>query len=344
MADGVQSGSFSGAHAGSASASFSSAGGSIGISVHPAPAPCPTPAGAARGGASSVRSEPQNSFWSSVGQTIGNIFDGAVYGGYSDNDSGAAISGQILTGLIPVVGQAADARDTTAAYEKYEKGEKGSTLGLALAVAGWIPVVGDWLKSAGGKLGRKAVPVLEQAGGVMSRGAGWLEKKAGEAYEAAAEGLSGLKDKWFYKPVVEATDYLPAGEGQTDAFGNVLISSLGSKTEQELVYHHEMVHQFLSPKFMPLREFRASARMSAYQNSSLCRYVEEALAETYAQVRVNGLSGVPTGLKFPIANGYVELKDVVTEAAAGTAVVGGVSYGVYLTLDTDQIRSDSAGS
>ena len=283
-------------------------------------------------------------FWDYSKATAGDVFDGAIYGGFTKNESGAALTGQIVTGLIPVVGQVADTRDTIAAWEKFERGEKGSGLGLGLALAAWIPLAGDIFKNIGGAVGHKALPIFERAGdsvfssagisGAVSRGVGWLEKQATAAVDTMAGGFSSLKSKWFYRPTVEATDMLPPGEGQTDAIGNVLISALGSLEERELVYHHEMVHQFLSPKFLPLLEFRASARMSLYQNSSLCRYVEEALAETYAQLRVNGLSGVPKGLKFPIANGYVELKDVVTEAAVGTVAVGGASYGVYITLDS----------
>lgn len=45
--------------------------------------------------------------------------------------------------------------------------------------------------------------------------------------------------------------------------------------------------------------------MAAYENSALCRYLEEAHAETYAQVKVNGLSALPEGLSFPVAEEYV---------------------------------------
>lgn len=47
--------------------------------------------------------------------------------------------------------------------------------------------------------------------------------------------------------------------------------------------------------------------MAAYQKSDLCRYLEEALAESYAQVKVNGLRGLPEGLAFPIRNGHMKV-------------------------------------
>ena len=72
--------------------------------------------------------------------------------------------------------------------------------------------------------------------------------------------------------------------------------------------------------------------MTAYQKSSFLKYLEEALAESYAQMRVNGLKGLPAGIRFPIANGYVTLRAVLTEAAAGAAFgtisVGGIVFAV----------------
>lgn len=77
-------------------------------------------------------------------------------------------------------------------------------------------------------------------------------------------------------------------------------------------------------------------RVAAYKHSELVRYLEEALAESYAQLKVNGISGLPTGIQFPIANGYVRLERVLKEAAIGTVAVGGVTYGVYLIAESQE--------
>ena len=61
------------------------------------------------------------------------------------------------------------------------------------------------------------------------------------------------------------------------------------------------------PKLYILREYRASNRASSYMRSSLWRYIEEALAETIAQVGVNGFRQFFTGIRFPIQNGYMYL-------------------------------------
>ena len=45
-------------------------------------------------------------------------------------------------------------------------------------------------------------------------------------------------------------------------------------------------------------------------------------------------------IKFPISNGYVTLKGLITEAVIGTVTVGGVIYGVYLVANQEEKTSD----
>lgn len=151
------------------------------------------------------------------------------------------------------------------------------------------------------------------------------------------------KRRLFEKTTITPDSTLPPGEGWIDSFGNITYSTLGTQTEQNLVRYHETVHSFLSPKLRILRNFRARLRSRLYgkplfelgpgeakKGSSLLRYLEEALAETYAQLRLRGLRGLPEGIKFPIANGYVEVSSVMLEGAVGTIVVGGTTYGIYI--------------
>jgi hypothetical protein len=83
---------------------------------------------------------------------------------------------------------------------------------------------------------------------------------------------------------------------------------------------------------MFLRNVRADLAMTAYQRSQFLRYLEEALAETYAQVSVRGIRGLPDGITFPLkGDGYaLTIKGVVTEGAIGSFTVGGVTYGVFV--------------
>lgn len=110
-----------------------------------------------------------------------------------------------------------------------------------------------------------------------------------------------------YRPTVTRDPALPAGQGSTSFWGDIKVSSAGSASDQAVVLLHEKVHQFLAPKFFKLRQFRVENRVSSYFKSSLYRYIEEAMAESVAQVGVNGFSKVFVGIRFPVANGYVYL-------------------------------------
>ena len=104
-----------------------------------------------------------------------------------------------------------------------------------------------------------------------------------------------------------------AGTGETSWFGDMTLSTAGTATEQQLVRAHEIVHSFLRPRLSLLRTFRARVAASAYWRSAFMRYLEEGLAETIAQLRVNGLINIFTGIKFPVANGYVTIQSLVCE-------------------------------
>lgn len=110
-----------------------------------------------------------------------------------------------------------------------------------------------------------------------------------------------------YKPTVRQDPNLAAGQGSTSFWGNITVSAQGSANDRAVVLLHERVHQFLTPKLYVLREYRASNRASSYMRSSLWRYIEEALAETVAQVGVNGIREFFTGIRFPVQNGYMFL-------------------------------------
>ena len=112
------------------------------------------------------------------------------------------------------------------------------------------------------------------------------------------------------------------------------ISPHGSPKDIALATAHESVHSFLSPKALNgLREFRANLAMTAYEKSSLCRYLEEALAESYAQVAVNGIRALPEGLVFPLRGGYdLTIRRIAAEGAIGTILYGGALYGVHIAV------------
>ena len=133
-----------------------------------------------------------------------------------------------------------------------------------------------------------------------------------------------------YRPTTQADATLPAGVGETDMYGNYRYSSAGSAQDQALARYHESVHSALSPKWQVLRRFRAEMGIRGYNNSAFLKYLEEALAEGYAQLRVNGIKGLPVAIRFPIAEEYVTLSAVLKEGAIGSVVVAGVVYWVHV--------------
>ena len=135
-----------------------------------------------------------------------------------------------------------------------------------------------------------------------------------------------------YKPSTQGNPKLKAGEGSTDVWGNVEYSTRGTARTQDLVRLHERVHQVLTPKLNFLRRIRVQMSINGYKKSYLLRYLEEALAETIAQVGVNGFRNVFEGVSFPVANGYVSIAQMAGEAAGmllGPINVSGMAFRVY---------------
>ena len=118
----------------------------------------------------------------------GSFWAGVIGGDFSDNDSWSKTGGQVLVGLVPWAGQAADARDTLAALDQVRLGRPGAWLGLLAAGVAWIPGAGDALKGAirGGRkvAGEAAEAALEQGAKRVGTDA------AEEAAETAARGTS----------------------------------------------------------------------------------------------------------------------------------------------------------
>ncbi|HKO54023.1 MAG TPA: hypothetical protein VJV79_40220 [Polyangiaceae bacterium] len=146
-----------------------------------------------------------------------------------------------------------------------------------------------------------------------------------------------------YTPTIVQDARLAAGEGMTTMFGDITVSSRGSTADRALVLLHEKVHQFFAPKLVFLRGYRASTRYNSYTRSSLYRYIEEALAETIAQVGVLGFRKFFVGVRFPVDNGYMYLMKgggfdaafrgagLVPEAAAlvYSGIVAGIPINIY---------------
>lgn len=176
-----------------------------------------------------------------------------------------------------------------------------------------------------------------------------LKKKPETFKHSYIKNLSYLRggskppERWFYKPQTKQTSLLPNHiHGSTTRWGDVDINANISVGEQAAARFHELVHQILTPKLYILRGLRAHMRLSGYSRSYILRYLEEALAETYAQLRISGFSGkyLLEGILFPIDNGYEVTIACMRHEAAGILLgpinVGGMLYNVFVGFNTSR--------
>jgi len=119
--------------------------------------------------------------------------------------------------------------------------------------------------------------------------------------------------KVFYRSRSRGRSSKPEGAGATSIWGDIWYSTKGSIDEQKLARIHEQIHSLLTPKLQFLREFRVELGINSYKKSYILRYLEEAIAETVAQLAVN--KNFITGIKFPVKNGYVTIAELAAEAA-----------------------------
>jgi hypothetical protein len=123
---------------------------------------------------------------------------------------------------------------------------------------------------------------------------------------------------WSYGPL--PSNYL----GATDRFGNITIRPGLSGQALIDTVRHESVHRFFSPRYGPLRELRADIGMLGYERSHFLRYLEEALAQTYAT------RSLLQGLRHPLNGAYqLSVWRVILEGGGYGIIVGGTTYGAY---------------
>lgn len=131
------------------------------------------------------------------------------------------------------------------------------------------------------------------------------------------------------QPGLRSTRNLGAGGGETSIWGEIVISRLGSAADRRLAALHESVHRLLTPRLLVLRRFRVRNRTQSYSQSMLSKYLEEAIAETYAQVGVNGFRAVFRGISFPIEGRYVTLLRADGELLPFLPELGGLTAGGF---------------
>jgi len=150
-------------------------------------------------------------------------------------------------------------------------------------------------------------------------------------------------DQWFARPGLKSTGWFPAGQGGTTEWGDIIISRFGTPTDRRLAAIHESVHRFLTPTFRVLRNFRVRSRARSYERSALVKYIEEALAETVAQVGVNGARATFRGISFPVQGRYVTVLRADGKLRPFAPEAGGLLAGGFLVAGMVIEIWDTAG-
>jgi hypothetical protein len=149
----------------------------------------------------------------------------------------------------------------------------------------------------------------------------------------------------FYKPILRNVPIRSRlgfiTHGVTEHYGDIRIDSrlLGDPLKYLHTLYHERVHQFLTPKFYPLRNVRVRIAIGGYQQSYILRYLEEAIAQGVANLRMYGY-GVIDAVTFPVKNQYVTVAKMALEVRGhvfGTINVGGLIYKVLTTSGPDAV-------
>jgi RHS repeat-associated protein len=125
-------------------------------------------------------------------------------------------------GLIPIVGQVADARDTAAAIKNVWEEPNWINVGiLGLAAVGWVPLVGDAIKG-GGKVGRKVI-----------------KEAAEEALEKSTKELAEKTAKVTTAEVIEKGSKEAASEGIEK--GTKILKKQGVRSKEILGQEHDII-------------------------------------------------------------------------------------------------------
>ncbi len=104
--------------------------------------------------------------WEATRDVAVDIVKGAILGDYAEDTGIAGTIAQVLVGLVPYAGQAADVRDISKATIDYNNGVPGAGLRLIIATVAIIPGL-DFLKGA--KFLKKLGPLAEAFDGKVGR-------------------------------------------------------------------------------------------------------------------------------------------------------------------------------
>ena len=157
---------------------------------------------------------------------------------YEGETTWAGVGGNVGVGLIPVVGQIADVRDTFAAIKKVSNKPTSwsSWAGLGMAAVAWVPGIGDAIKGAA-KVEKK---IVSSAGKILAKtekSATKIEKAVEKPLEQSVKGEQKIA-KQAEEALVESTHGAEKGAKSTakDALAETIATGGTKPAEKVTVY------------------------------------------------------------------------------------------------------------
>ena len=254
----------------------------------------------------SLRNQSQQTPEPQQGNNILQTLLGALLGAFNENQTGEEAIVDFLIGLIPIIGQVADARDLAAyLYRivfKQQFQDIWNWIGLALTLVGLVPVFGDLAKFLGkSKLGKDWPKLLKNAEGLLSD----LRALSPEKFDDIAKLKNLLAQNWG-KGVTAAQDRWNAILGQLLNWANGLPDLLFSKQKRKLIEDIQEVSG-------------QSNKMLSQAFDRIWEEIDKALDEIGRALNPNGELVTPEGMRLP--------PDKVDEATQGPLRIEGGGNG-----------------
>jgi len=234
----------------------------------------------------SLRNQSQQAPEPQQGNNLLETLLGALSGAFNENQTGEEAVLDFLIGLIPIIGQVADARDFAAyLYRivfKKQFNDLWNWIGLALTLIGLVPVVGDIAKYLGKSAFNGNLPALvKNADGVWS----YIRSLAPGKFENIAR-LKGLLAENWGKGVKDAQAIWNTALGQLLNWANGIPDLFFSQQKRQLI---EAIQEVSGQ----------SNKMLSQAFDRIWEDINKALDEIGRRINPNGELVTPEGVRLP---------------------------------------------
>jgi len=234
----------------------------------------------------SLRNQSQQAPEPEQGKNLLETLLGALLGAFNENQTGEEAVVDFLIGLIPIIGQLADARDFVAyLYRivfKKQFNDLWNWIGLALTLVGLVPLVGDIGKFLGKSVSDgKLSELVKNADGVWS----YIRSLAPGKFENIAQLKDLLAENWG-KGVKDAQAIWNTALGQLLNWANGIPDLFLSQQKRRLIEAIEEVS-------------RKSNTMLSQAFEEIWKNINEALDAIGRRINPNGELVTPEGVRLP---------------------------------------------